>query len=159
MAKTKGVAVRKTITEDSLRRKLEKSRGQPMMVGSAPAAGAENVSADKQRYRPCMRALLEIRHYQRSTELLIQKVSFQRVVRDLCAQVQHQMESTGDSEDGEQRSLAMRFESQALLALQEAAEAFIVGLFEDANLCAVHAKRVTIMPRDIQLSQRIRGHS
>ena len=51
----------------------------------------------------------------------------------------------------------LRFQSQAVLALQEAAEAYMVGLFEDTNLCAIHAKRVTIMVRDIQLAKRIRG--
>ena len=51
----------------------------------------------------------------------------------------------------------LRFQSSAVLALQEAAEAYLVGLFEDTNLCAIHAKRVTIMPKDIQLARRIRG--
>ena len=51
----------------------------------------------------------------------------------------------------------LRFQSNAVLALQEAAEAYMVGLFEDTNLCAIHAKRVTIMPKDIQLARRIRG--
>jgi histone H3 len=51
----------------------------------------------------------------------------------------------------------LRFQSHAVLALQEAAEAYIVGLFEDTNLCAIHAKRVTIMPKDVQLATRIRG--
>ena len=51
----------------------------------------------------------------------------------------------------------LRFQSQALYALQEATEAYLVGLFEDTNLCAIHAKRVTIMPKDIQLARRIRG--
>ncbi|KAJ6704741.1 hypothetical protein OIU79_009620 [Salix purpurea] len=51
----------------------------------------------------------------------------------------------------------LRFQSSAVAALQEAAEAYLVGLFEDTNLCAIHAKRVTIMPKDIQLARRIRG--
>ncbi|KAK7249555.1 histone [Aureococcus anophagefferens] len=51
----------------------------------------------------------------------------------------------------------LRFQGSAVLALQEAAEAYLVGLFEDTNLCAIHAKRVTIMPKDIQLARRIRG--
>ena len=51
----------------------------------------------------------------------------------------------------------MRFQSSAVLALQEAAESYMVGLFEDTNLCAIHAKRVTIMPKDVQLARRIRG--
>ena len=51
----------------------------------------------------------------------------------------------------------LRFQSSAVAALQEASEAYLVGLFEDTNLCAIHAKRVTIMPKDIQLARRIRG--
>ena len=51
----------------------------------------------------------------------------------------------------------MRFQSAAIMALQESAEAYLIGIFEDTNLCAIHAKRVTIMPRDIQLARRIRG--
>ncbi|RWW28394.1 hypothetical protein GW17_00007141 [Ensete ventricosum] len=77
----------------------------------------------------------EIRKYQKSTELLIRKLPFQRLVREI----------------------AQDFKSHAVLALQEAAEAYLVGLFEDTNLCAIHAKRVTIMPKDIQLARRIRG--
>jgi histone H3/H4 len=50
-----------------------------------------------------------------------------------------------------------RVQTNAFNALQHAAEAYMVGLFEDTNLCALHAKRVTILPRDIQLARRIRG--
>ena len=93
------------------------------------------------RYRPGTVALREIRKYQKSTDLLIRKLPFQKVVREIA---------------GEFKS-DLRFQSQAVLALQEAAEAYLVGLFEDTNLCAIHAKRVTIMPKDIQLARRIRG--
>ena len=51
----------------------------------------------------------------------------------------------------------MQFRGSAISTLQEAAEAYLVGLFEDTNLCAIHAKRITIMPRDIQMARRIRG--
>ncbi|KAM3176040.1 histone H3 h3.3 [Hymenolepis weldensis] len=93
------------------------------------------------RYRPGTVALREIRRYQKSTELLICKTSFQRLVREVT--------------QGFRRDL--RFQSAAVGALQEAAEAYLIGLFEDTNLCAIHAKRVTIMPKDIQLARRIRG--
>ena len=93
------------------------------------------------RYRPGTVALREIRKFQKSTELLIRKLPFQRLIREIA---------------GEFKS-DLRFQSQAILALQEAAEAYLVGLFEDTNLCAIHAKRVTIMPRDMQLARRIRG--
>ena len=93
------------------------------------------------RYRPGTVALREIRKYQRSTELLIRKLPFQRLVREVTC---------GYHVD-------LRFQSAALMALQEAAEAYLVGIFEHANLCAIHAKRVTIMPKDIMLARRIRG--
>ena len=93
------------------------------------------------RFRPGTVALREIRKFQKSTELLIRKLPFQRLVREIA----HEYKSD------------RRFQSQAVLALQEAAEAYMVGLFEDTNLCAIHAKRVTIMPKDIQLARRIRG--
>ena len=86
-------------------------------------------------------ALREIRRYQKSTELLIRKLPFQRLVREIAQDIKHEL----------------RFQSAALSALQEASEAYLIGLFEDTQLCAVHAKRVTIMVRDIQLARRIRG--
>ncbi|CBJ48887.1 conserved unknown protein [Ectocarpus siliculosus] len=86
-------------------------------------------------------ALREIRRYQKSTELLIRKLPFQRLVREIAQDFKSDL----------------RFQGSAVLALQEAAEAYLVGLFEDTNLCAIHAKRVTIMPKDIQLARRIRG--
>jgi len=101
------------------------------------------------RYRPGTVALREIRKYQKSTDLLIRRLPFSRVVREIALDmVTDQMDY---SESG------LRWQSSALLALQEATEAYLVHLFEDANLCAIHAKRVTIMTRDIQLARRIRG--
>lgn len=95
----------------------------------------------RRRYRPGTAALKEIRRYQQSTELLIRKLPFQRLVREITASINPEL----------------RFQSSALLALQEACEAYTVGLFEDTNLCAIHAKRVTIMAKDIQLARRLRG--
>ncbi|KAK2535032.1 hypothetical protein Q9233_003944 [Columba guinea] len=77
----------------------------------------------------------------KSTELLIRKLPFQRLVREIAQDFKTDL----------------RFQSSAVMALQEASEAYLVGLFEDTNLCAIHAKRVTIMPKDIQLARRIRG--
>lgn len=98
----------------------------------------------KHRYRPGTKALREIRKFQKSTDLLIAKLPFARVVREVA------MQYVGTE-------LAIRWQSVAILALQEAAEAFLVSLFEDTNLLALHAKRVTIMQKDIQLARRIRG--
>ena len=93
------------------------------------------------RFTPGVVALREIRKYQKNTELLIRKLPFQRMVREIAQDFKTDL----------------RFQSQAILALQEASEAYLVGLFEDTNLCAIHAKRVTILPKDIQLARRIRG--
>jgi histone H3 len=95
----------------------------------------------KHRYRPGTVALRDIRKYQKSPELLIRKLPFQRLVREIAQDFKTDL----------------RFQSSTVLALQEAAEAYLVGLFEDTQLCAIHAKRVTIMPIDMQLARRIRG--
>lgn len=92
------------------------------------------------RYRPGTVALREIRKYQKSTDLLLRKLPFQRLVREIAQDFKRDI----------------RFRSTAISALQEAAEAYLVGLFEDANLAAIHAKRVTVMPKDIQLARRVR---
>ena len=84
----------------------------------------------------------EIRFYQRNTELLIRKLPFARLVKEVQTYFSRN---------------EYRWQAEAILALQEAAEAHLIGLFEDANLCCIHAKRVTIMPKDIQLARRIRG--
>ena len=93
------------------------------------------------RYRPGTVALREIRRYQKSTELLMKRAPFQRLVREIAQSFRSDL----------------RFQEQAILAIQEASEAYLVGLFEDTNLCALHAKRKTIKPNDMQLSRRIRG--
>ena len=92
------------------------------------------------RYRPGTRALQEIRKYQRSTE---------RLVREIFAEEEARRPVPG----------GYRIQSNALFALQEASEAYLVSLFEDVNLCALHAKRVTIMVADMQLARRIRGEA
>jgi len=93
------------------------------------------------RYKPGTVALREIRRYQKSTELLIRKLPFQRLVREIAQDFKTDL----------------RFQSSAIGALQESAEAYLVSLFEDTNLAAIHAKRVTIQPKDIQLARRLRG--
>ena len=116
MARTKQTA-RKSTGGKAPRKQLATKAARK----SAPATGGVK---KPHRYRPGTVALREIRRYQKSTELLIRKLPFQRLVREI---------------------------------VQEASEAYLVGLFEDTNLCAIHAKRVTIMPKDIQLARRIRG--
>jgi len=119
-----------------------KQNAQRSTGGKMPRAVIRTGAVKKpHRYRPGTVALREIRKYQKSTELLIRKLPFQRLVREI----------TQEMENG------YRFQSTALLAMQEAAEAYLVSLFEDANLCAIHAKRVTIMICDLHLARRIRG--
>ncbi|GAA5967364.1 hypothetical protein JCM21900_000347 [Sporobolomyces salmonicolor] len=120
-----------------------KSTGGKSRAGDAPAAKKPH------RYRPGTVALREIRHYQKSTDLLLRRLPFARLVREIATDF-----FEGD-EDG--NAVGLRWQSSALLALQEATEAYLVHLFEDSNLCALHAKRVTIMQRDMQLVRRIRG--
>ena len=93
------------------------------------------------RYRAGTAALKDIHHFQKTSALLIRRLPFQRLVREIA----------------QDYKTDLRFQSVAILCLQEATEAYLVRLFDDANLCAIHARRVTIMPKDIQLARRIRG--
>jgi histone H3 len=102
---------------------------------------ADGIVKKPHRWRPGTAALREIRKYQKSTELLIRKLPFQRLVREVAQDFKSDL----------------RFNSHAIMALQEASEAYLTSLFEDTNLCAIHAKRVTICPKDMQLARRIRG--
>ena len=95
------------------------------------------------RFKPGTVALREIRKFQKSTELLIRKLPFQRLVKEIAHDIKSET----------------RFQSSAVMALQESSEAYLVGLFEDTNLCAVHGKRVTIMKKDVVLARRIRGEA
>ena len=96
------------------------------------------------RYRPGTVALREIRRYQKSTDLLIRKAPFCRLTKEIMLGL-------------DKKNTDKRMAGTAILAIQEAAESYLVGLNEDTNLCAIHAKRVTIMPKDMQLARRIRG--
>ena len=116
-----GKALHKELKPKAQKKKKGKAQG-----GGKTLPASQQGTRKPRRYRPGTVALLEIRRYQKSMELLIRKLPF-------------------------------RFQSGAIIALQEASEAYLVGLLEDSNLCAIHAKRVTIMPKDIQLACRIRG--
>ena len=122
---TGGKAPRKTLATKAARK-------------SAPAQGGVK---KPHRYRPGTVALREIRRYQKSTDLLIRKLPFQRLIREI----------------GQGFKADLKYQATGLLALQESSEAYLTSLMEDTNLCAIHAKRVTIMPKDVQLARRIRG--
>ena len=122
MARTKQTA-RKSTGGKAPRKQLATKAARK----SAPATGGVK---KPHRYRPGTVALREIRKYQKSTELLIRKLPFQRLVREIAQDFKTDL----------------RFQSSAVMALQEAAEAYLVGPFENTNLAAIHAKRVTSMP-------------
>lgn len=140
MARTKQTA-RKNISGKRPRKSLVvKSAPTDVGVKTKPTSGLAGVRKPH-RYRPGTVALREIRKYQRSEDLLLRKLPFQRLVREIAQEYKNDL----------------RFQSTAIFALQEAAEAYLVSLFEDTNLCAIHAKRQTIQPKDLQLARRIRG--
>ena len=131
MARTKQTAVKSTGGK-APRKVASKSARKSALAGGVKRP---------HRFRPGTVALREIRKYQKSTNFLIRKLPFQRLVREVA----------------QEYKVDLRFQSAAIMALQEASEAYLVNLFEDTNLCAIHAKRVTIMPKDLQLARRIRG--
>ena len=103
------------------------------------------------QYRPSLVALCEIHRYQKSTKCLIKESPFQKLIWEISQEYWLCPQRLGTP------SMQVRFQSTAIAALQEAAENFIVDLFEDVNLLAVHTKRVTVMHRDIRLALRICG--
>lgn len=123
----------------------ETSRSAKKSLGSkkkaAKAAGSSSGVKRARRWHAGTVALREIRRIQKGTELLIQKAPFQRLVREIA----------------EEHKRDLRFQSSAVAAIQEATEAYVISLLSDTNLCAIHARRVTIMPRDVQLALRLRG--
>ena len=151
MARTKQQNPRKNIGTPE-ERSEERSSTAGKMPRSRLNQSSESVVKEKNapvktaikkkiRFRPGTQALREIRRYQRTTDLLLKKLPFQRLVREIAVTCKTDI----------------RFQAAALEALQEAAEAYLIGLFEDTQLCALHARRVTIMPKDMQLARRLRG--
>lgn len=122
-------------------RKLPAKAGKNIAL---PDASIEKKKGGKRRFRAGTVALREIRRYQKTTDSLIRHRPFNRVVREIAQDYGRQEEP-------------IRFQAEALVALQEAAETYLVGLMEETNLCAIHAGRKTIMSRDMQLTRRIRG--
>jgi histone H3 len=135
MARTKQTA-RKSTGGKAPRKQLETKAAR-----KAPAPAVAGSAKKPHRYRAVSTAMREIRRYQKTTELLIRKQPFQRLVRSVCQEFKPDC----------------RFQGSALASLQEATEAYIIGLFEDAHDCAIHGRRVTVMPRDLELAKKIRG--
>ena len=134
-------------TKESSRKSTGKLPREVLVTKGKKSAAAKTSQSTSQnqkkvhRFRPGTVALRDIRRYQRGTDLLLRKLPFQRIVREIAM--------TG--KDG------LRFQASAVLAMQEATEAHLVNLFADTCLCAIHGRRVTIMPKDIQLARRLRG--
>ena len=118
--------------------------GKAAKKAAPPLAGVRK----KPRKRPGTLALMEIRRYQKSTDPLIPYAPVVRLVRQIIQDV-----SSSQSQGG------LRLQEKGAHALREGAESYMVGLFEDANLCAIHGKRITVMPKDVHLSRRIRGET
>ena len=135
MARTKQTAKRSTGGK-APRTQLVTTQASKSLKSSRPGS----VKKSKRRYRPGTVALREIRKYQRSSDLLLRKLPFQRLVREIAHQIN----------DG------LRFQSTAIQCIQEAAEAYLITLFENAHMCTLHARRVTLMPRDLKLARRLR---
>ncbi|KAF4990466.1 hypothetical protein FDECE_14369 [Fusarium decemcellulare] len=153
MARTKQTA-RKSTGGKAPRKQLASKAARK----SAPSTGGVK---KPHRYKPGTVALREIRRYQKSTELLIRKLPFQRLVSiHRSALIATRPSLTSDKqvrEIAQDFKSDLRFQSSAIGALQESVESYLVSLFEDTNLCAIHAKRVTIQSKDIQLARRLRG--
>ncbi|XP_044579341.1 histone H3.3-like [Cotesia glomerata] len=115
-------------------------KSEPSSAGQK-SRPSQSPIAKPYRFRPGVVELRKIRRYKKSTELIICKLPFQRLVSEITKSFK----------------AGFRFQSAALAALQEAAEDYLTGLFRDTNLCADHANRVTIQPKDMILALRIRG--
>lgn len=140
MSRTKQTA-RKSMGGKAPMKGLATKAARKQMIKNGGITTGDSMKKRKHRYRPGTVALRQIRLYQKSCDLLIRKLPFQRLVREIASDFKTDL----------------KWQGSAVLALQEASEAYLTGLFEDTNLCAIHAKRVTIMPKDMQLARRIRG--
>lgn len=142
----KGMPVKKKVTIATKNTPLPpavtkggKKHPRPTMKTTSTNGTSGGIRKPPRRFKPGTVALREIRKYQKGGELLLKKLPFSRLVREV---------SQNYKDD-------LRFQADAIAALQEASENFLVQLFEDVNLCAIHAKRITIMAKDIQLARRI----
>jgi histone H3 len=126
--------------EDIRRRMKRASMGGKRVPEQASYVTDVQVPVKKHR-RSKSKQLREIKKYQSTADLLMPRAPFQRLVREI----------------GQSMSPAIRFRESSIEALQEASEAFIIGMMEDGLLCTVHANRVTLMRKDVALAERIRG--
>lgn len=138
---TGGKQPKKQLASKAARKSAPSQGGVKKRHRYKPGESQSSVFASQAKNPSGTVALREIRQYQKSTENLIRKLPFQRLVREVAQDFKYDL----------------RFQSSAIGALQESVEAYLVSLFEDTNLCAIHAKRVTIQPKDMKLACRLRA--
>lgn len=131
--------------------RVKQERGHPVGIGGGKTLPYSTGVKFRPRSRPGQVALKEIRRLQKSHELLLPRSTFHRVVREVTQYIARERDFEGENS-------FFKFQSAALLALQEAAEAYLVQLFEDSYLCTIHAKRVTLFVSDMQLCRRLQRH-
>ena len=146
MPRTKHAPMKNAAPKKKPRKTFEQTGVKQSFTGKAALMmkagyGPKEQQRKKPRFRPGTVALREIRRYQKSTDLLLPKLPFQRLVREIAQDFKNDL----------------RFQGTAIIALQHASEAYLVKLYEDTNLCAIHARRQTIFAKDLQLARRIRG--
>ncbi|KDQ50486.1 hypothetical protein JAAARDRAFT_211657 [Jaapia argillacea MUCL 33604] len=134
MARSKGTA-RKTLRGKSSR--LQRAAKSPRHTIQISTSGVKK----PHHCHPCTVVFWEIRRYQKSTDFLIRKLPFQRLLREIAQDFQ----------------TYLRFQLTAIAALQEASESYLVSLFKETNYAAIHAKRVTIQSKDLAFALRFRG--
>lgn len=134
---TKQVVTKRPSKSVASRKANKRGRAAAKAASKAPVTGAKK----QHRWRPGTVALREVRRFQNSTDLLIARAPFRRLVREIVANLKD----------------SIRMRSTALDAIQEATESYLTNVLGDANLCTIHAKRVTLFPKDLQLALRLRG--
>ena len=124
--------------------KARKNGGSRKVIQAAQGLATKKVASGSSkihRWRPGTVALREVRKFQKTTEHLIRKAPFVRLIRECIFKTKE----------------SIRLSVSACEAIQDATESYMTGLLSDANLCTLHAKRVTLMPRDLKLARRLRG--
>ncbi|KAM7259979.1 hypothetical protein ACFE04_015720 [Oxalis oulophora] len=140
MARVKHVPDKSTPSTSRKTRSTGTTTSKPTARKNAQSPATTEKQKKPRRYRPGTVALREIRHFQKSSQLLIPAAPFIRTVREITQKYSLQVS---------------RWQAEALIALQEAAEEYLIRMLSDAMLCAIHAKRVTLMRKDIQLARRL----
>lgn len=140
MARTKALATKANKEKKLISKQKMKGKKASPETNEKDSQASKGLKR-KLKTRPGQVALREIRKYQKSTDHVIRRMPFQRLVRDIAKQVMPDA----------------KFNSNALKAMQECTEMYISRLFEDTNLCCIHAKRKTLFVKDMALAKRIRG--